>query len=210
MLAARSCPVAPARAGCAGHVEGTRASWREGPPTPDGATMTRARRGARASAQAPWPTRVALGHHDRPGVGGPSTLRPGLPPGRAEAGGLDPVEKVVSAKVRASSPEWATKRRERESRHLTMRYTRLVLLPMTTPAHFTRAVETVMQPEQKRPERQSSPSPEDYEAEHAEAMEANDELVERLRHGDVHALASLMEAVTGGKVTSTRIIEPSR
>ncbi len=29
-------------------------------------------------------------------------------------------------------------------------------------------------------------------------------------HGDVHALASLMEAVTGGKVTSTRIIEPSR
>lgn len=60
----------------------------------------------------------------------------------------------------------------------------------------------------KAPE--SSPSAEDYEADYAEAMEANDDLVERLRHGDVHALASLMESVTGAKVTSTRIIEPSR
>lgn len=67
-----------------------------------------------------------------------------------------------------------------------------------------------MQSEHEGPEPQSSPSPEDYEAEHTEAMEANDELVERLRHGDVHALASLMESVTGAKVTSTRIIEPSR
>jgi hypothetical protein len=67
-----------------------------------------------------------------------------------------------------------------------------------------------MRSEDKGNEPQSSPSPEDYEAEHAEAMEANDELVERLRHGDVHALASLMESVTGAKVTSTRIIEPSR
>lgn len=67
-----------------------------------------------------------------------------------------------------------------------------------------------MRPEDKRPEAESSPSPEDYEAEYAEAIEANDDLVERLRHGDVHALASLMESVTGAKVTSTRIIEPSR
>jgi len=67
-----------------------------------------------------------------------------------------------------------------------------------------------MRSEDERQEPQASPSPEDYEVDHAEAMEANDELVERLRHGDVHALASLMEAVTGGKVTSTRIIEPSR
>ncbi len=67
-----------------------------------------------------------------------------------------------------------------------------------------------MESEQKRPEPQSSPSPEDYEAEHTRAIEANDDLVERLRHGDVHALASLMEAVTGAKVTSSRIIEPSR
>ena len=65
-----------------------------------------------------------------------------------------------------------------------------------------------MQPEKKRPEPQ--PSAEEYEAEYAEAMEANDDLVERLRHGDVHALASLMESVTGAKVMSTRIIEPSR
>ena len=67
-----------------------------------------------------------------------------------------------------------------------------------------------MRPENESREPQSSPSPEDYEAEYAEAMEANDDLVERLRHGDVHALASLMESVTGAKVTSTRIIEPSR
>ena len=67
-----------------------------------------------------------------------------------------------------------------------------------------------MQSQDERQERQSSPSPEDYEAEYAEAMEANDALVERLRHGDVHALASLMEAVTGAKVTSSRIIESSQ
>jgi hypothetical protein len=67
-----------------------------------------------------------------------------------------------------------------------------------------------MKSEQKRPDPQSSPSPEDYEAEHTRAMEANDDLVERLRHGDVHALASLMENVTGAKVTSSRIIESSR
>lgn len=65
-----------------------------------------------------------------------------------------------------------------------------------------------MQPKHVRSEPQSSPSPVDYEAEHTKAMEANNELVERLRHGDVHALASLMEAVTGARVTSSRIIEP--
>jgi hypothetical protein len=67
-----------------------------------------------------------------------------------------------------------------------------------------------MQPDQERSKPQSSPSPEDYEDEYMEAMEANDDLVERLRHGDVHALASLMEAVTGAKVTSSRIVEPSQ
>jgi hypothetical protein len=53
-------------------------------------------------------------------------------------------------------------------------------------------------------------TPEDYEQQYAEAMEANDDLVERLRHGDVHALASLIQAVTGVKVTSSRTIEPSQ
>ncbi len=67
-----------------------------------------------------------------------------------------------------------------------------------------------MQQEQERSKPESSPSPEDYEAEYAEAMEANDDLVERLRHGDVHALESLIEAVTGAKVTSSRIVEPSQ
>ncbi len=67
-----------------------------------------------------------------------------------------------------------------------------------------------MESEQERPQPQPSPSPEDYEAEHERAMEANDDLVERLRHGDVHALASLMEAVTGAKVKSSRIIESSQ
>jgi hypothetical protein len=45
---------------------------------------------------------------------------------------------------------------------------------------------------------------------YTEAIEAHDELVERLRHGDVHALASLIQTVTGAKVTSSRIIERSR
>ncbi len=67
-----------------------------------------------------------------------------------------------------------------------------------------------MQPEQKRSKPQPSPSPEDYEDEYMKAMEANDDLVERIRHGDVHALASLMEAVTGAKVTSSRTVEPSQ
>jgi hypothetical protein len=64
--------------------------------------------------------------------------------------------------------------------------------------------------ERKRPDPQASPSPEEYEAEHERAMEANNDLVERLRHGDVHALASLLENVTGAKVKSSRIIESSR
>lgn len=47
---------------------------------------------------------------------------------------------------------------------------------------------------------------EDY----TEALEANDDLVERLRHGDHWALPSLVEAITGARVTSHRVIEDER
>ena len=55
---------------------------------------------------------------------------------------------------------------------------------------------------------QQEPTAEDRD--YTEAIEANDDLVERLRHGDVHALASLIQAVTGVKVTSSHIVERTR
>jgi hypothetical protein len=51
-------------------------------------------------------------------------------------------------------------------------------------------------------------SAEEYD--YADAIEANGDLLERLRAGDVHALASLVEAVTGARVTSSRIVEDTR
>jgi len=66
----------------------------------------------------------------------------------------------------------------------------------------------VGQPDKHSNEADQKPAAEDRD--YTEAIEAHDELVERLRHGDVHALASLVQAVTGVKVTSSRIIEPSR
>ena len=47
---------------------------------------------------------------------------------------------------------------------------------------------------------------EDY----TEAIEANGDLVERLRHGDVWALPSLIEAVTGAKIIQHRILDDER
>ena len=63
------------------------------------------------------------------------------------------------------------------------------------------------QPDKHSNEADQKPT-EDHD--YTEAIEAHDELVERLRHGDVHALASLIQTVTGAKVTSSRIIERSR
>jgi hypothetical protein len=45
------------------------------------------------------------------------------------------------------------------------------------------------------------------DADYSAAIEANDDLVERLRHGDVWALPSLLEAVTGTRIASMRILE---
>lgn len=47
------------------------------------------------------------------------------------------------------------------------------------------------------------------EEEFEEVLTENDDLVKRFRSGDIHALASLMEA-TGAKVTSTKVTEPAR
>lgn len=47
------------------------------------------------------------------------------------------------------------------------------------------------------------------EEEFEEVLTENDELVNRFGSGDIHALASLMEA-TGAKVTSTKVTEPAR
>jgi hypothetical protein len=66
------------------------------------------------------------------------------------------------------------------------------------------------EPQRGEPEAAERRTAEDYEQRHSEAVEANDDLVERLRRGDVHALASLVQAVTGVKVTSSRTIEPSQ
>jgi hypothetical protein len=66
----------------------------------------------------------------------------------------------------------------------------------------------VGQPKKQKNQADQKPDAEDYD--YTEAIEANADLVERLRHGDVHALASLVQAVTGVKVTSSRTIEPSR
>jgi len=43
-----------------------------------------------------------------------------------------------------------------------------------------------------------------------QALERHDDLVERLRGGDVWALPSLMEAVTGGRVVKMLVIEDQR
>lgn len=48
------------------------------------------------------------------------------------------------------------------------------------------------------------PRPEDYD--YTEAIQANGDLVERLRRGDVRALPPLVEAVTGVRVASQRIL----
>ncbi len=64
------------------------------------------------------------------------------------------------------------------------------------------------QPKKRVSEADQKPDAEDYD--YTEAIEANEELAERVRHGDVDALASLIEAVTGAKVTSSRKIDPSR
>jgi len=60
----------------------------------------------------------------------------------------------------------------------------------------------------QQPDAAHEPTAEEYD--YTEAIEANGDLVERLRSGDVHALASLVQAVTGKKVTSSRIIESTR
>jgi hypothetical protein len=60
----------------------------------------------------------------------------------------------------------------------------------------------------QRPDAAHEPAAEEYD--YTEAIEANSDLVERLRSGDVHALASLIQAATGKKVTSSRIIESTR
>jgi hypothetical protein len=44
----------------------------------------------------------------------------------------------------------------------------------------------------------------------ADTLQRNDDLVERLRAGDVWALPSLIEAVTGARVVEQRIIEDTR
>jgi hypothetical protein len=71
-----------------------------------------------------------------------------------------------------------------------------------------------MEPDRKerqadqQPDAVPAPAAEEYD--YTEAIEANSDLVERLRSGDVHALASLIQAATGKKVTSSRIIESTR
>lgn len=62
--------------------------------------------------------------------------------------------------------------------------------------------------ERKADQRPDAPAAEEYD--YTEAIEANSDLVERLRSGDVHALASLIQAATGKRVTSSRIIESTR
>lgn len=47
------------------------------------------------------------------------------------------------------------------------------------------------------------------EEEFESGLTENADLVKRFRSGDIHALASLMEA-TGAKVTSTKVTEPVR
>jgi hypothetical protein len=64
------------------------------------------------------------------------------------------------------------------------------------------------QPDKKQQKAGHTPAAGDYD--YTEAIQDNSDLVDRLENGDVHALASLIEAVTGMKVASSRIIERTR